>query len=129
MIEVRRNEVTVNSELNDFIDVTFIINGGDEEVLKASKALEDAVENWFDDEDAEDMCYGDYFELLLNRAGVKDFETVYNYEDEESEDDEEYVIKKDENGLYEPIYHEYSDEELKLMILKYFFGIDNSIEE
>ena len=93
MIEVKGNKVTVNSELNDFIDVTFIIEGGDEEVIKASKALEYAVEDWFDDEDAEDMCYGDYFELLLIRAGAKDFTTVYNYDESEEDDNEEFIIK------------------------------------
>ena len=117
MIEVKGNEVTVNSELNDFIDVTFIINGGDEEVLKASKALECAVENWFDDEDAEDMCYGDYFELLLDRAGVKDFETVYNYK-EESEDNttqSEYDDKESKriliNEYIENVFSEYFEYE------------------
>ena len=53
MISTKGNEINVFSCTNDFIDVTFIIEGGKEKFDKAYEVLEDAVDDWFDDENEE----------------------------------------------------------------------------
>ncbi len=86
MITTEGNKINVFSLMNDFIDVTFEIKGGKRKFNKACKILENAVEDWFDDEnkDAVDTCYGDYLQHILDEAGIK-YTATYN---DRSEDDD-----------------------------------------
>lgn len=79
MITAKDNEINVFSCTNDFIDVTFIIEGGKEKFSKACEVLEDAVDDWFDDdnEDAIGTCYGDYFQFLLDREDIH-YTTIFH---------------------------------------------------
>ena len=76
MITTEGNKINVFSLMNDFIDVTFEIKGGKKKFDKACKILENAVEDWFDEEN-EDTCYGDYFQHILDEAGIK-YTATYN---------------------------------------------------
>lgn len=91
MITTEGNKINVFSLMNDFIDVTFEIKGGKKKFDKAYKILENAVEDWFDEEneDAADTCYGDYFQHILDEAGIK-YTATYN--DRPEEDDSTLVI-------------------------------------
>ena len=87
MISTNGNTINVFSLMNDFIDVTFEIEGGEEKFNKAYKILENAVEDWFDEdnEDAIDTCYGDYFQHILDKEGI-DYTVTYNNRKSEDND-------------------------------------------
>ena len=91
MITTEGNKINVFSLMNDFIDVTFEIKGGKRKFNKACKILENAVEDWFDEEneDAVDTCYGDYFQHILDEAGIK---YVATYNDRSEDYDSTLVI-------------------------------------
>ncbi len=88
MITTEGNKINVFSLMNDFIDVTFEIKGGKKKFDKACKILENAVEDWFDEEN-EDTCYGDYFQHILDEAGIK---YVATYNDRSEDYDSTLVI-------------------------------------
>lgn len=88
MITTDGNKINVFSLMNDFIDVTFEIKGGKKKFDKAYKILENAVEDWFDEEN-EDTCYGDYFQHILDEAGIK---YVATYNDRSEDYDSTLVI-------------------------------------
>ena len=87
MITTEGNKINVFSLMNDFIDVTFEIKGGKKKFDKACKILENAVEDWFDEEN-EDTCYGDYFQHILDKGGIK-YTITYN---NRSEDDDSTLV-------------------------------------
>lgn len=88
IITTEGNKINVFSLMNDFIDVTFEIKGGKKKFDKAYKILENAVEDWFDEEN-EDTCYGDYFQHILDEAGIK---YVATYNDRSEDYDSTLVI-------------------------------------
>ena len=57
MITTEGNKINVFSLMNDFIDVTFEIKGGKKKFDKACKILENAVDDWFDEENEDEFLY------------------------------------------------------------------------
>lgn len=104
MITTEGNKINVFSLMNDFIDITFEIKGGKKKFDKACKILENAVEDWFDDENEDAVvvatCYGDYFEFLLDNAGI-DYKSTYNNKESEGndEDDIKYLTRSVVNTI------------------------------
>jgi len=138
MISTNGNTINVFSLMNDFIDVTFEIEGGEEKFNKACKILENAVEDWFDDdnEDAIDTCYGDYFQHILDQAGIY-YNTIYHDKRGENMKIKIFQKKDSDLGFHNRVDADREAEELFIQYRKVYEGDmifelelnDSSVEE
>ena len=68
--------IQVFSTTNEFIDCVFLVQQGEKE--EAKQALEKAFDEWFENEEAADVPYGEWLCIELGRAeGVTSYEVYY----------------------------------------------------
>ena len=82
-IEGSKVAVNVYSELNEWMDATFLVDAKD--AHRAAELLKKSLEDWFDNPEAECECYGDWLEAAMDEAGIK-YEVTYAESDSDEEE-------------------------------------------
>jgi hypothetical protein len=78
-----KTTINIYSETNTWMDATFTVDAKDE--ARAQEVLNKAWEAYWEDEDAENECYGDWLENAMQAAGI---EYEVTYADDDSDEDE-----------------------------------------
>jgi hypothetical protein len=78
-----KTTINIYSETNTWMDATFTVDVKDE--ARAREVLNKAWEAYWEDEDAENECYGDWLENAMQTAGI---EYEVTYADDDSDEDE-----------------------------------------
>lgn len=81
MIQIRNDTcIEVYSDMNEWMDCVFLVAEADKDA--AEKVLKAAFDDYWDDEEAHDACYGDWLELRMKKAKIN-YEVFYRSVDEE----------------------------------------------